>query len=411
MAKRFFYGWWIVVASSLIGIYVAGIVFYGFTAFFEPLVREYGWSYAQVSIASSLRGVEMGLLSPLIGFAADRFGSRKLILFGVIVVGFGLILLSLTKSLVMFYGAFLLLCLGAGGCASLVLITAVVNWFRENVGKAIGIVSCGFGLGGAMVPLIVWLIDVYDWRTALIILALGMWAIGIPLSFVIRDKPEKYGYFLDGEALPRATLNPEVQQDEVEVDFKEVLKGRTLWLISLAESIRWVIITAVIIHIMPYLSSIGMSRTNAAYVATALPLLSLIGRFGFGWIGDIFDKRYLMAVTYCLTGVGMLAFSYVEVKWLILPFLLLFSPAFGGSIPLRAAMTSSYFGRASFGKALGIVMGISSIGGIIGPALAGWAFDNMGSYHLIWLIFCGLSFVSVALILMVKPKSPSDSEN
>ncbi|MCG2778719.1 MAG: MFS transporter, partial [Desulfobacterales bacterium] len=120
MIKRIFYGWWIVLACFFIGLYVGGVVFYGFTAFFEPIREEFGWSYTQISFAASLRGLEMGFIAPLVGFLVDRFGSRKLILYGTITVGLGLIFLSLTQSLAMFYVSFLLVAFGAGGCTVVV---------------------------------------------------------------------------------------------------------------------------------------------------------------------------------------------------------------------------------------------------------------------------------------------------
>ncbi|GAI13917.1 unnamed protein product, partial [marine sediment metagenome] len=67
---------------------------------------------------------------------------------------------------------------------------------------------------------------------------------------------------------------------------------------------------AVITHVMPYLGSLNIPRSRAALVATSIPLLSIIGRLGFGWLGDIFDKRYVMAGAYSLVGIGILAFSY-----------------------------------------------------------------------------------------------------
>lgn len=408
--RKVFYGWWIVVASFFIALYIGGAVFFGFTAFFEPIVREFGWSYTAVSIGVALRGLEMGIIAPLMGFLADRFGSRKLVLFGVITVGCGLVLISQTRSLVMLYSGFLLLSLGAGGCASVVLFTAVANWFKRNIGKALGIAACGFGAGGLIVPLIPWLIDVYGWRTALVILASGMWLIGIPLAFVIRDKPEKYGYLPDGDVMPAMASSCHFQLPEMESSFVKVIKGRTLWFISLAESVRWMILTAVVVHIMPYLTSIGVSRANAAFVAAAVPLVSLIGRFGFGWLADAFDKRYLMAITYGLAGLGMLALSYSYTLLAMFLFIICFSLAHGGGVTLRGAMMSEYFGRSSFGKSLGTIMGISSIGGILGPILAGWTFDVRGSYHLIWLFFCGLTAVSVIAILMVKSSQSCNLE-
>ena len=133
--NRIFYGWWIVLAGFMISLYVGSVVFFGLTAFVEPIIHEFGWSYTQVSFASSLRGLEMGLFAPLVGFLVDRFGSRKLVFLGIIVIGLGLILLSRTQSLFMFYGAYVLIAFGAGGCTSVVLMVAIANWFNRNIAR------------------------------------------------------------------------------------------------------------------------------------------------------------------------------------------------------------------------------------------------------------------------------------
>jgi MFS family permease len=398
-----FYGWWIVSACFLIAFYFGGIV-YGFTAFFEPIVKEFGWSYTQVSIAFSLRGLEMGILAPLMGFLVDRFGPRKVVFSGVLITGFGLIFITVINSLVMFYIAFIFFALGASGCTSTVLMTTVAQWFRRNVGKAMGIVVCGFGAGGILIPPIVWLIDLYGWRTALIILGLGMWALGIPLSLFLRHTPEQYGYFPDGKttAEPTAILRGRDRDRKEEVNVREALKSRNFWTLGVTEAIRMLIVMAVIAHVMPYLSSIGMPRPSAAFVATSIPLLSIIGRFGFGWLGDIFDKRYVMAWTFFLFGMGTLAFSYIHLKWLIFPFVLLFPPAYGGGISVRGAMVREYFGRAHYGTVIGIIFGMAAMGGVIGPFVAGWAFDTVGSYHSAWLAFAGTTVIAIILLLRLK---------
>jgi MFS family permease len=398
---RIFYGWWVISACFLIAFYVGGVVAFGFTAFFEPIAKEFGWSYTQISIAASLRGLEVGIFGPIFGFFVDRFGSRRLIFCGTLTIGFGLILLSQTNSLTIFYGAFVLLALGVSACTGTVLTTAVVNWFRRNVGKALGILASGFGAGGILVPLIIWLIHLYRWRTTLVILGLGMWLIGIPLSFLVRHRPEQYGYLPDGETPAEQVLPPKSQDGEV--GFKEALKGRAFWHISIAEAIRAMVFMAVVTHVMPYLSSVGMSRSSAALAASSIPLLSIIGRLGFSWLGDIFDKRYVMAWAYSLAGAGILAFSDVQVTWLIFPFLILFSLSWGAG-PLRGAILREYFGRASFGRILGIMTGIGTIGRVIGPSLAGWTYDTSGSYHPIWLIFAGTIAIAVILMLTIKPR-------
>ena len=300
----------------------------------------------------------------------------------------------------MFYGAFVLLTLGASACAGAVLMKAVVSWFRKNMGKALGIMTCGFGAGGIFISLIVRLIDLYQWRTTLIILGLGMWLFGIPLSFLVRNKPEQYGYLRDGEISVEQVSTPKSQDGGV--GLKEAFKSRSFWHLSVAEALRRMITMAVITHVMPYLSSLGMVRSMVVLIATFIPLLSIIGRLGFGWLGDAFDKKHAMVGVYSLAGAGVLAFSYIQVPGIIFPFLILFPLSWGGMV-LRGAVIREYFGMASYGKIFGIVMGIAAIGGVMGTFLAGWTYDTLGSYHPIWLIFSGISIIPIILMLTMKP--------
>ncbi len=85
--SKVFYGWWIVGACFLIAAYTGGTIFFGFTALFEPIANEFGWSYTQISLAASLRGAEVGLLAPLIGLFIDRLGPRRLAFGGAILLG------------------------------------------------------------------------------------------------------------------------------------------------------------------------------------------------------------------------------------------------------------------------------------------------------------------------------------
>jgi len=405
MIKKIFYGWWIVLACSLIGLYVGGTVTFGFTAFFEPIRKEFGWSYTQISLAASLRGLEMGIFSPLVGVLVDRFGPRKLMVWGTITVGFGLILLSFTQSLAMFYAAFLLIAFGASGCTAVVITTAVANWFRRKIGLALGLMGSGIGTGGLMVLLIVSLIEHYQWRATLIMLGVGMWALGIPLSLIVRDRPEHYGYSPDGEVSSPHVEGYEIQDTGVEIGLRQALTMRSFLYLNITEFIRFMTLMAVFTHVMPYLASVGMPRPTAGLVAGALPVIGIIGRFGLGWLGDVFDKRYVLAVATAFISLGLLAFSYVQVRWAIIPFLLFLPLGHGGSVVQRGSILREYFGRDSFGKMIGIMMGFASFGGIIGPTLAGWGFDTMGSYRPIWLLFCGLTGLATVLILRIK-RSP-----
>ena len=125
--SKTFYGWWIVGAAFFIGFFVAGSMFQSFTAFFEPIAEEFGWSYAEVSLGFSLRGMALGLFAPLIGVLVDRWGPKRLIFFGAIVAAIGVLLLSKVSSLAMFYAAFLLMAVGLSSCTLTVLMTAIAK--------------------------------------------------------------------------------------------------------------------------------------------------------------------------------------------------------------------------------------------------------------------------------------------
>ena len=403
MFKDVYYGWWVVIACFIINLYVGGVIFFGFTAFFEPIRQEFGWSYTQISFATSLRGLEMGILAPVVGFLVDRFGSRKLLFLGTITLGFGLILLSATHSLAMFYASFLLITLGGGGCTSVVTMTAVAHWFQKNVGVALGVMASGFGAGGLVVPLIVSLIYRYDWRITLILLGLGMWALGIPLSLLVQDKPEDYGHSKNGRGATEKTCSDETSAEEEEVAFREGIKEKTFIYLNVTEAIRMIAVTGVVTHVMPYLNSQGISRATAAVVASALPLVSIAGRFGFGWLGDRFDKRHALGGTFLLMSGGVLLFSYACNVMVLCLFVLFFSLGFGGSMVLRGAILREYFGKSSFGKMLGIVMGSASVGGILGPTLAGYAFDSLGSYIPVWVMFFALTMLGSFLVTRMRP--------
>jgi len=405
---KIFYGWWLVAASVLIAIYMAAVIFYGFTAFFQPMADDLGWSYTRISLGASLRGLEGGLLAPIFGMLIDRWGPRRLIFAGAILLSFGMFLLSRCTTLLSFYVAFAFIALGSSGCSITALLTTVANWFKRRIGLASGIATCGFGLSGIMIPVIVRLIDAYEWRTAMAILAIGALVVILPLSLLFRHKPEQYGYLPDGdlpesdyEKLPEKAADAAVLPiEETSYGIKQVLKSRVFWHIALAYICFQLIIGAVITHVMPYLSNIGISRSTASLIAMAIPVGSVAGRLGIGWIADRLDKRKVAAAGFFMVCIGLVCYEYIaEVgTWLLVPFLLLFCLGYGGNNTMRIALLRGTFGRGNFGSILGFLMGISVIGSVLGPPLAGWAFDTYGNYENVWFVVAGFALASMLFI-------------
>ena len=90
--NKLFYGWWVVFACFFIQLLNGGLIAFGFTAFIEPIAREFGWSYAQISLAVSMRGLEVGLLAPIVGLVVDHWGPKRFLFGGTTLVGLGLLL-------------------------------------------------------------------------------------------------------------------------------------------------------------------------------------------------------------------------------------------------------------------------------------------------------------------------------
>jgi sugar phosphate permease len=190
---RIFYGWWIVISLLLISAYTTGIISHGFTALFEPLTIKFGWTSAQISVAAAIRGLEGGILAPVAGLLFNRLGGRKIIFFGIAITGLSLLLLSRVSTLWMFYGVIFLVAISVSITVGVIPVAIVGNWFRRKVTLATGIVVSGTAIGGFMVPLLTKLLDTYGWQEAMLIVGVAALLIVLPLSLIIRQKPEPYG--------------------------------------------------------------------------------------------------------------------------------------------------------------------------------------------------------------------------
>jgi sugar phosphate permease len=404
-SQKIFYGWWVVVGSTIVTLWAGGI-FYGITAFVKPIVEEFKWTLLAVSLAGSIRNVEIGVFAPVFGFFADRFGSRKVVFFSGLAGGLGFLLLSRTNSIAMFYFGFIVLSLGLSGMGMSVTTTAVANWFKKDVGKAMGFTVAGYGAGGIFLPIITWLILEFGWRLTFLILGLATWIFILPPSIMLRHRPEKYGYLPDGVLTHtvRQEDSTDAQNDDfkTELNMKEALKTRTFWLLTVVFTIQFMILNAVTFHVMPYLVHQGCSEKFAALFATSVPLASIFGRLLFGWLGDFWDKKYVIATSFFLQAVGLFFFWHGNFAWQLVVFLICFGLGFGGVQVLRGASVREYFGRKAFGSIHGMVIAHMTFGGMVGPPLVGWIFDVRTSYGLAWMILLVMNLVAVPVVLGAK---------
>jgi sugar phosphate permease len=405
---KVFYGWWIVGILLVISAYLSGIIYYGFTALIEPVVEEFGWSYTQVSFAMSLRGMEAGILAPLVGFLIDRFNSRKLLFSGIIICGLGLFALSRVTTLGQFYAVFVLIASGLSACTGILPVTVVGNWFRRNVSIATGIVVCGSAFGGLLIPAVTSAIDTFGWRMAMVIFAVVAWIVFLPISLLVRHRPEDYGYLPDGDTDSEPVNDENVTPTtdvEATVSIGQAIKSRVFWHISLTFICHMLVVGGVLTHVMPYMGKIGIARSVSSFLASGIMLMTIVGRVGFGWLGDRYDKKRITAIAFLLLSSALLLYSYIGVAgiWLVVIFLIIFGIGYGGPVTMLPALVREYFGRGNLGTILGLAYGLASLGSIAGPPLAGWVFDTFHSYQIAWLIFIGITIIGMVSIITCPP--------
>lgn len=424
-----FYGWWVVSACAGIIFLTGGTFFYGFGMLVTPLSERFGWSRAAISGAFSLRTELGGLGAPVIGYLVDRVGPRRLLLAGVFLVGTGFILFSRIQAVWHLYAVAAIIAIGMGATGGPVAMAAVAHWFRRRRGRALALMTVGAGTSGVMVVVLASLIAAFGWRTALLIMGFAQWGLCIPMALVVRNRPEDLGLLPDGE--PASPAEEQVAAGEAEagtadpegagggmasyhdegLTMSQALRNRSFWLVGFAMGFVGLGSQTVIVHQIPFMEdSLGFSSQAASLVAMAMPIVSLAGRLGFGWLADYVDKRKVLAAAYLFVAVGILLFAMVHSAWQVPFYLAFFGPGWGGFIAVRPAFQADYFGLRAFGGIQGLMFTVASVGSFVGPIFAGAVYDITDSYRLGFFIVGLVALVAVPTVLMVGKPSGEVAE-
>ena len=398
----------------------AGFYWLGFGVFFLPLAVEFNTNRTTLAGAMAIAQLEGGLLGPIDGYLVDRFGPRRMMVIGISIMGVGFILMSMVDSLFMFYTVYLLLIsLGMSVGIRVPAIVAPTNWFVKKRGMALGITTSGVGIGGIFVPMLGWLIINLGWRPTAVIAGLGILAIGLPLSIVMRHKPEQYGMLPDGQKMaPVATPKTNVSQDqsfkadqelpdeedtEVSYGMIEALRTPVFWFLSIVFGLRQLIIGAIGLHQVPFLIDIGIDPQMAATVLGMTAIASIMGRLGFGWLADRIPKRFVMASTIGLAASGAFILANVTMWWHLIFFVLVYGVGWGGGATLMSVVRAEYFGRRAFGTISGMMDFVQMFGLVLGPVFAGFVYDLTNSYYVAFMIFTISGALASAMMIFLKP--------
>lgn len=411
--KGIFYGWWVLLATSVLIFYGVGSFHYGFSVFVDPIVKELGWSMTLVSGAFSLYRLEAGLGAPFVGFFMDRTSPRKLVTVAVVAMGAGFILLSRASSIVPFYLAFIVIAVSFAFVAGSAMgATLIGKWFVKRRGLALGLYGSVTGIGGFMVPILSWLITIYGWRFTFVILGLGIWIVGIPAAMVLRQKPEEMGLLPDGESAPAAkdTAKPgkTSSPEEVNLSVRNALHSSAFWLITLSFMSHQLVMSALFVHLVPNLTTIGFDPQSAALVITSVTVTSILGRVGFGWLADKFSTKWLLVSIFVLQSFGTFALTRVQQMTDLIPFVVFYSLGYGGAFSLRPAIVAQYYGRKNLGTIYGVIHGASTCGGVAGPMIAGILFDLQHSYYMAFMVLTGITIFTALFLLFLKRPTPRE---
>jgi MFS family permease len=183
------YGWVIVGAGALMGCVAIGAMF-SLAVFLQPMSDATGWSRTGISSAMTLDFLTMGVAAFGWGILTDRFGPRIVVLSGAVLLGLGLALASRATSLLEFQIIYGVVVGIAAGAVFAPMIATVTGWFEERRSLAVSLVSAGMGVAPMTIsPFASWLIESYDWRTALLVIAVMAWLLLIPAALLVRRPP------------------------------------------------------------------------------------------------------------------------------------------------------------------------------------------------------------------------------
>jgi len=405
-AHRLFYGWYMVGAGASLQFLLAGLMSQSFGAYVAVLQAERGWSKTALSGAAALQQMESAILGPALGWIMDRFGTQGVIRTGIVVFGAGLMLLSRTDTLLEFYGAFLVIAVGASCCGLFPLNVALIHWFERWRARALSSMSIGLALGGISVPLVAWSLSTYGWRVTAFSSGLIAIALGLPLAMVIRRRPEDHGYTVDG--LPPRNAATAAGSAGGDFTAREALRTSAFWLLSLGHGFALFVVHAVSVHSISHMKQeLGYTLEQASFVYTLLTV-SQIGGVCLGWlIGDRYEKRLIAATCMLMHMSGLLLLTYAVNAPMVLAFAILHGAAWGLRGPFMQALRADYFGRRAIGTILGLSLMIVVVGQVGGPMIAGVFADATGSYRVGFTILALLAGLgSLFFVLAKKPHRP-----
>jgi cyanate permease len=411
--RGIFYGWFALAGSMLIIYIVGGAFVHSYGVLLPIISEEFDWKRALVAGALSAGILSFGLPSPIFGNLVSRLGPRVTLIFGNLVAGIGIALISQVQEVWHLYLLYIPIGLGGGFGGYIACTTIANNWFIKKRSLAMGIFTASSGLGGiTFPPLTTALIEAIGWRDTWLVLAAIICVIAVFLGGVVlvRNKPEDMGLLPDGE-IPDPTVEVEKTESEHEressgVSIRRVLSRPTAWFIGGLAGANAFAMGMMMTHQIAYLRDIGYSTITAAGTLSFMSVFSLIGSLTFGALAMKVQVRYLACAAFISQILGMIILLSTRELGLIYVYAALQGLSHGSLITALPTFVGTYYPRDNYARVLGVVFPFQVIVQSISATVAGAIFDATGSYApaFITAVFTGMSGLFFSFMAR-RPKS------
>ncbi len=405
--RRIFHGWKVVGAGSVVQVLHSGLIMQAFGAYAVLLERQFGWSKTIISAAYSFNRAESGLLGPIQGWLLMRFGSRRVMEVGALILCAGFLFFSQISSPIGFIAAFAVIAIGAGLSGFLTVTTETVKWFERKRARALSLTMMGFAVGGLIAPGVVWFMNTFGWRTTAATSGVVALVVILPLARLFGHSPTSLRQpvdDIDPDAEPDLRPRAEGVSDR-HFTVSEALRTRAFWMLAFGHTSALLVVGSVMAHLSLYLTSEqGFSLQQTSYVVAGLTAFQLIGMLTGGVLGDRMSKRLLCSLAMVGHMCGLLLITFFGGAWLaVAAFVVLHGMGWGIRGPLMGALRADYFGSTAFGQIMGISSLILMFGMVGGPLLAGVLADVTGSYRLGFTVLALLAGAGMLFFALASP--------
>ena len=387
-----------------------GFFFYSYGVFFTAIEQEFGGSRLGVSLGLTVTATVGAIVAPFVGQALDRFPLKRVIAAGSISMALGFLTLSQVRTPLEFYlalGAFI--GFGASAMGSLATAKLVTNWFSRRRGTALGIAATGISASGVVMPFVTaTLIEAYGWREGFLLYGAFTALVVVPLVLrLVISSPEDVGLRPDGVA-PALTLSRAVPAAIAPSPAGPVAGDRNFWVLVVVIGLLFCCQSATLTHMVPRVTDTGVSLQAASLIMSLCAGLGIVGKLSFGWLVDRWRARSVIWFTIGCQLAGQIAMLQDQGLALFALGAALFGYGMGGVVPMQGALVAKVFGRARFGKALGLMRPAMFPVQIIGVPLAGGIYDVTGSYRMAFLLFIGLYLLAALLALGFQERAAAE---